>query len=182
MNRSFFHAAVVSILLYRCTTWTLTNGLPSRKLSKLDEPDMQDTAGEAGTRSSVMYSYGPLYMARQKQDDQLEHTYSSYVRIRDVARKTCQKRWTIGRSGERWSWYDDERYKSTYCLQWINCRLNYIRMKITLIFHLIRYIYQNYRKFSWNSMHHIYSEKLSWATIATSRWLRNLLQPDGLLV
>ena len=24
-------------------------GLPSRKLSKLDEPDMQDTAGEAGT-------------------------------------------------------------------------------------------------------------------------------------
>ena len=25
--------------------------LPSRKLSKLDEPDMQDTAGEAGTIS-----------------------------------------------------------------------------------------------------------------------------------
>ena len=24
---------------------------PSRKLSKLDEPDMQDPAGEAGTRS-----------------------------------------------------------------------------------------------------------------------------------
>ena len=24
-------------------------------------------------------------MAKQKQDDQLEHTYSSYVRIRDVA-------------------------------------------------------------------------------------------------
>ena len=26
-------------------------GLQSRKLSKLDEPDMQDTAGEAGTSS-----------------------------------------------------------------------------------------------------------------------------------
>ena len=39
-------------------------------------------------------------MAEQKQDDQLEHTYTSYVRIRDVALKTCQKRWTIGRSGE----------------------------------------------------------------------------------
>ena len=25
--------------------------LPSRKLSKLDEPDMQDTSGEAGTSS-----------------------------------------------------------------------------------------------------------------------------------
>ena len=32
-----------------------------------------------------------------------EHTYSSYVRIRDVALKTCQRRWTIGRSGERGS-------------------------------------------------------------------------------
>ncbi len=30
--------------------------LPSRKLSKLDEPDMQDTAGEVETSSSVTYS------------------------------------------------------------------------------------------------------------------------------
>ena len=77
--------------------------LPSRKLHKLDEPDTQGTAGEAKTYSSVMYSYGPPHMAKQKQDDQLEHTYSSYVRIRDVALKTCQKRWMIGRSGERGS-------------------------------------------------------------------------------
>ena len=48
-----------------------------------------------------MYSYGPPHMAEQKQDDQLKHTYSSYVRIRDVALKTCQRRWMIGRSGER---------------------------------------------------------------------------------
>ena len=41
------------------------------------------------------------HMAEQKQDDQLEHTYSSYVRIRDVAPKTSQRRWKIGRSGER---------------------------------------------------------------------------------
>ena len=70
------------------TNYTATS-LPSRKLSKLDEPDTQDIAGEARTNSSVMYSYGPLHMAKQKQDDQLEHTYSSYVRIRDVALKTC---------------------------------------------------------------------------------------------
>ena len=76
---------------------------PSRKLSKLDEPDMQDTAGEAGTSSQVMYSYRPSHMAGQKQDDQLESTYSSSVRIRDVALRACQKRWTIGRSGERGS-------------------------------------------------------------------------------
>ena len=64
---------------------------------------MQDTAGEAGTGSYVMYSNGPPHMAKQKQDDQLEHTYSSYVRTQDVALKTCQRRWMIGRSSERGS-------------------------------------------------------------------------------
>ena len=86
MKRSFFQAAVTWILLYGCTTWTLTKRLEkkldgnytrmlrsnleqilaantpqdnnctatcllSRKLSKLDEPDMQDTAREAGMNS-----------------------------------------------------------------------------------------------------------------------------------
>ena len=84
MKCSFFQAAVVSILLYGCTTWTLTKRLEkldgnytrmlrailnkswqqhpkgtnytvtyhlSRKLSKLDEPDRPDTAGEARTSS-----------------------------------------------------------------------------------------------------------------------------------
>ena len=85
MKSSFFQAAVVSILLYGCTTWTLTKRLekkldgnytrmlraisnkswrqhltntnytatclPLRKLSKLDEPGTQDTAGEAGMSS-----------------------------------------------------------------------------------------------------------------------------------
>ena len=84
-KRSFFQAAVVSILLYGCTTWTLTKRLEkmldgnytrmlrailnkswlqhptgtnytvtyhlSRKLYKLDEPDMPDTVGEARTKS-----------------------------------------------------------------------------------------------------------------------------------
>ena len=64
---------------------------------------MQDTTGEAGTNSKGMYSYGPTHMAEQKQDDQREHSYSSYARIRDIALKTWQKQWTIGRSGERGS-------------------------------------------------------------------------------
>ena len=50
-----------------------------------------------------MYSNGPPNMAVQKQDDQLELTYSNYVRIQDVTLKTCRKRWVIGRSGERGS-------------------------------------------------------------------------------
>ena len=50
-----------------------------------------------------MYSYRPPHMAEQKQDDHLENTYSIYVRIRDVALKTCLRRWTKEKSGERGS-------------------------------------------------------------------------------
>ena len=73
----------------------------SLKLSKLDEPDMQDTAGEVGTRSEVLYSSGPLHMAEQRQGDQLEPTHCSSVQIRGVALKTSRKRWTIGRGDKR---------------------------------------------------------------------------------
>ena len=68
-----------------------------------------------------MYSYGPPHMANQKQDDQLEHTYSSYVMIWDVTLKTCQRRWTIGRRGERGSGIsvlaalDDDDDDDTFC-------------------------------------------------------------------
>ena len=91
MKRSFFQAAVVSILLY----------YPSRKLSKLDEPDMLDTAREVWASSDVKYSCGPLHMDEQRQDVQLEPTYSSPVPIRNVALKTYQKKLTIGRCGEK---------------------------------------------------------------------------------
>ena len=138
MKRSFFQAAVVLILLYGCTTWTLTIQLkkklvgnytrmlrailnkswrqhPTRQQLYGHLPPVTKTIQVRQTRhtghcwrskdelTSVMYSYGPPHMAEQKQDDQLEHTYSSYVRIWDVALKTCQKRWMIGRSGERGS-------------------------------------------------------------------------------
>ena len=81
-----------------------------------------------------MYSYGPLHMAEQKQDDQHEHTFSNYVRIRDVVRKTCLGRWTIGRSGERGSGIsvlparhddgnDDERDEQSEIFCFISYRL-----------------------------------------------------------
>ena len=50
-----------------------------------------------------MYSYGSPHTAAQKQDDQHERTFSSYVRIQVVVLKTCLGRWTIGRNGERGS-------------------------------------------------------------------------------
>ena len=69
-----------------------------------------------------MYSYGSPHMAAQKQDDQLERTFSSYVRIQDVVLKTYLGRWTIGRSGERGSGisvlparYDDADDDSGLC-------------------------------------------------------------------
>ena len=64
---------------------------------------MQTTDGEVGTSSLVMLSFGLPHMAEQNQGDQLEPTYSNSVRIRDVALRICQKRWTKGRSGERGS-------------------------------------------------------------------------------
>ena len=92
MKRSFFQAAVMLILLYGCTKWTLTKRMekkldsnytrmlrailnrswkqnpiissctatyhPSWKLFKLDEPDMQDTAGEV---KSDVFQWSPFH-------------------------------------------------------------------------------------------------------------------------
>ena len=58
-----------------------------------------------------MYSCGPLQRDEQWQDVQLEHTYSTSMPILDVAWKTRQGQWMIGRGGERVSeisvlWHD----------------------------------------------------------------------------
>ena len=44
-----------------------------------------------------------LLWTGQNQDDQHKHTSSNYVRIQGVALKTCRRRWTIERIGERGS-------------------------------------------------------------------------------
>ena len=135
MKRSFFQAAVVSILLYGCSTWTLTKRLekkldgnytrmlrailnkswrqhPRRRQLYVHLPPITKTiqakrtkhAGHCWRSTDELISDVLLWtphMAKQNQDDQLEHTYSSYVRIRNVALRTCQRGWMIGRSGER---------------------------------------------------------------------------------
>ena len=67
-----------------------------------------------------MFSYGPLHIDKQRQDDQLEPTYSSSVLIRDVALKTCWEQWTIEKGGEKGSgismlmaWHDDDAISLT---------------------------------------------------------------------
>ena len=122
MKRSFFQAAVVSILLYGCTTWTLTKRLekkldgnytrmlrailnkscrqhPTRyqlyghlpPITKTIQARRTRHAGHCWRSRDELISdllHGLPHMAEQKQEDRLEHTYSSYVRIRDVALKT----------------------------------------------------------------------------------------------
>ena len=87
MKRSFFQAAVVSILLYGCTTWMLTKRLKK----KLDGNYSGRCWRSKGELMSDIHIWTP-HMAKQKQDGQLEHTYSSYGKIRDLDLKTCQKR------------------------------------------------------------------------------------------
>ena len=91
--------------------------LLSWKLFKLDEPDMQDTAGEAGTNSSVMYSlWTPTHGRAKAGRPSTKHTFSSYVRIQDVVLKTC-----LGVMNDREEWRErvrDIRATSTTWWWW----------------------------------------------------------------
>ena len=144
---SYIQAAVVSKLLYGCTTWTLTKRLekkldvnytrmlrailnkswrqhPTKQQLYGHLPPITKTikvrrtryAGHCGRSRDELIS-GPLHMDEQRQDDQLEPTYSSSVPIWEVTQETCWKQWTIGRGGERGSGrsvlvvrYDDDIY------------------------------------------------------------------------
>ena len=98
----------------------------------------------------VTYSYGPPHMAKQKQDDRPELTYSSYVRTQDVTQKTCRRRWTIGRSGERWSrisvlavWHDDD---DEYISSYKSIHLFFKQSIIFGIFHYTSFFFRTFRK------------------------------------
>ena len=127
MKRSFFLAAVTSILLYGCTTKRLEKKLdgnytrmlrailnkswrqhPTRHQLYGHLPPITKTRHAGHCRRSRdelisdVLSWTP-HKAVQKQDDQHELTFSNYVRIRDVVQKTFLRRWTIGKSGARGS-------------------------------------------------------------------------------
>ena len=112
MKRSFFQAEVVSILLYGCTTWTLTKRLKKKldgNYTRMLRAILNKSWRQHPTRHQLYGHLPPVAKTiqvrrtrhaghcwrskdKQKQDDQLEHTYSSYVRIQDVALKNCQRR------------------------------------------------------------------------------------------
>ena len=177
MKRSLFQAVVVRILLYGCTTWTLTKRLEKKldgNYTRMLRAILNKSWRQHPTRYQL-YGHLPLttktiqarrtrhaghcwrskdelisdvlqwtpHMAKQKQDDQLEHTYSSYVMIRDVALKTYQRRWMIGRSGERGSGIsvlaarhddDDDDIKYIYMMLYLQLRICiciYIYMRVS---------------------------------------------------
>ena len=142
IKRSFFQAAVMSILLYGCTTWTLTKRM-KKKLNRnytrmlwaiLNKSTKQQLYGHLlpiTKTIKVRWSRHTGHCWRSGDElisDVLLWTPShGQVRARrpartniqqlceDVAQRTCQKWWTIGRSGEKGSgisvlvaWQDDD--------------------------------------------------------------------------
>ena len=133
-KRSFFQAAVVSVLLYGCTTWTLAK----RMVKKLDGnyirmlwAVLKNPGGNTPQNISSTATYYPsrkqstldepdmrdnqdLFISNvllwnlshrlAKAEDQQEPFYNISAPIQDVAWRTCLERWTIETSDERVSW------------------------------------------------------------------------------
>ena len=136
-KRCLFQATVVSILLYGCTTLTLTKRLEKKlegNYTRMFRAILNKSWRQHPTRHQLYGHLPPIkrtiqvrrtrhtghcwrsrdelisdvllctpHIAGQKKDNSLEHTFSSYERIRDIDLKTYQRRWTIGRSGEKGS-------------------------------------------------------------------------------
>ena len=133
MKRSFFQAAVQSILLYGCTTWTLTKRLEKKldgNYTRMLRAILNKSWRQHPTRH-LLYSHLPpitktIQVRRTRHaghcwrsKDELillwtpthgcakagrpARTYIQHVRIRDIVQKTLLRRWTIGKSGERGS-------------------------------------------------------------------------------
>ena len=154
MKCSFFLAAVVSILLYGCTTWILTKQLEKKldgNYTRMLRAILNKTWRQHPTKPQLCGHLPPIAKTIKvrwtrhaghcwRSRDELisdvllgtptygrakagrpARTFSSFVRIQNVALRTCQKQWTIGRSGERGSgisvlaaWHDDDNIYIKY--------------------------------------------------------------------
>ena len=136
MKRSFFQAVVVSILLYGCTTWTLTKRLEKKldgNYTRMLRAILNKSRRQHPTKHQLYGHLPPITKTIQvRRTRHAGHCWKSRGElIRDVllwtptygrakagrpartyiqrlcedtdALKTCQRRWTIGRSGERGS-------------------------------------------------------------------------------
>ena len=133
MKRSFFQAAVVSILLYGCTTWTLTKQLEKKlegNYTRMLRAILNKSWRQHLTKQRLYGHLPPITKTIQvrrirhagycwKSRDELisgvllwTPTYGranagrpawTYIQQLCEDKKTCQMRWTIERSGERGS-------------------------------------------------------------------------------
>ena len=138
MKRSFFQAADASILLYGCTTWTLTKRLENKldgNYTRMLRAILNKSWRQHPTRHQLYGHLPPITKTIQvRRTRHVGHCWRSrgwthkwctfmdphtwvcksrmtstnihsatMVRIRDVVQKTCLRRWTIGKSGERGS-------------------------------------------------------------------------------
>ena len=135
MKRSFFQAAVVSILLYGCTTWTLTKRLKKKlngNYTRMLRAILNKSWWQQPTRHQL-YDHLPLitktiqarrtrlagHCLRNKDElisdvllwtpayGQAKAGRPALIYIQQLSEdtgcspETCQRRWMIGRSGER---------------------------------------------------------------------------------
>ena len=115
MKRSFFQAAVTSILLYGCTTWTLTKRLEKKldgNYTRMLRAILNKSWQQHPTRHQLYGHLPPITKTIQvRRNRHAGHCWRSrdelirdvLLWIRDVVLKTYLGRWTIGRSGERGS-------------------------------------------------------------------------------
>ena len=137
MKRSFFQAAVVSILLYGCTTWTLNKRLMKKldgNYTRMLRAILNKSWQQHPTRHQLYGHLPPITKTTQvrrtrhaghywRSKDELISDVLLWTPAYDQAKagrpartyiqqlcedtgcnlKTCQKRWKIGRSGERGS-------------------------------------------------------------------------------
>ena len=132
MIRCFFLAAVVSILLYGCTTWTLTKRLEKKldgNYTRMLWAILNKSCWQHPAKHQLYGHLPPITKSIQvwrtrharhcwRSGDELisdlllwsptggrakeGRPARTYIQqLRDVALKTNQRRWTIGRSGER---------------------------------------------------------------------------------
>ena len=134
MDSSFFQAAVVSILLYGCTTWMLIKRLEKKldgNYARMLRAILNKSWRQHPTKHQLYGNLPPI--TKTTQDRQTRHaghcwrsrdelisdvllwtpTYGrakaghpaqTYIQqLQDVALKTYQRWWTIGKSGERGS-------------------------------------------------------------------------------
>ena len=135
MKRSFFQAAVVSILLDGCTTWTLTKRLEKKldgNYTRMLRAILNKSWRQHSTRHQLYGCLPPITKTIQfRRTRHTGHCWRSRDKLisdvllwtpshgrekagrpartyiqqlcenTGVALETCQKRWTIGRSGER---------------------------------------------------------------------------------